>query len=665
MAAGMTWIKYNDVSLYNCTTASFDQSAEYKDGVKLYDRFVVRVIGFIPDDDTNQVVGYRDDSELQSLPSIATCAERQSRVRRLLMEPRKKFEMRVGGGFDAAGDPVGGTLILRAWPPSGDEDHPLVPDSEVDPPDTGQESEPDTLGKALGAADIANYDQPVTAVEKLHDVNFGPKPKVCRITQIASGKTLRIEFEIEVCIVECGSEHYESNKGILSNRWSCVDSVDANAFLVRTFSGTIRSASPLISPQHFRGYAIAPVARGMRLKSMRFDATRDNLNLHYTIVHEEINYAPPENATEFSFTHKESVGRHGITNRGSMSVMLQGDRYANKRRFIAIAAALIEGRLKLNTLIPENPEAKAKAILLNYEVIDEGGSNAVNRVKVTATIERVPTNNVNGHSRIKEMTREIGQPIDNTVFVGLGNPLNPAYDSDESDSVRNNYLGGAIHVTGALYSHLQSNCDAVNKSVWLGGRPDSSRMTANAAEAISTTSAPLTPHVTVRVRETLPDVVDPTLSNDHLEGGVYTHYIMDSRYETNQLIVQSPISDYLSGDPYAQSSDFLRLGPPQTRRVVTIEATRSDTVPRLPTPKPTHTDSATSTTYVLLDVVQMPSAPERYGNGRKQYHAKAKYIYGIDRVPADLPIGTPGYELQQEQAVARTSLEGLFNGEFV
>lgn len=604
MAAGQTALHYNDIVILNCQTNMFEQSAVFDDSdtTLMWTTFRIRVTGYVVGQNVSQLsVGTNFANTISAAATHAT-------IREKLMEPRRGFVMRVGAQADGSG----GTVLVAA----------------------------DAAGRVSGAG---------------LDRNNGPKPRNCSITQISGDSLFRIEYEIELALNECAGPRTE----VLSNRWSAVDSLDSNLFTTRSISGTLQLASPLNNPHNFRGWVVPPLQPGMRRESMSFTATPDGLKLQYQITDREVNYAPPSPATDWSVSHRESAGEHGITMISSIDVTLQGDRTASPKTLLRLGAAVIEK--KILSAFGGFKENRLK--LLSWDAFCEQGSNQANRVSVSARFQRVQADAKDGaKGRVLTATRQLGEYLDAQTFQGIidGNGQPVVYDPDRSPGGRageGTYLNGAIPVVGAVVAHMQSLCNPSDPitAVSAGRRAE------NGANAGGTL-----PAITVRASEGIPDEKDTRLSVDHNDEGIYTVYNTQVDLDEDEMIVDMPVAgetgtsggsiyDHETGEykSTGKATAFAALGPKQTTRVIRVDAERVGKMPRLPEANPKYSDEELKVEMRLKDSktrVMNPS-PQPGGEGYV-YRVQAEYRY----VP-DKPVGA----IKVQESGALNSSAGNFS----
>ncbi|CAK9068008.1 Uncharacterized protein SCF082_LOCUS34332, partial [Durusdinium trenchii] len=173
------------------------------------------------------------------------------------------------------------------------------------------------------------------------DCNNGPQCHGIRITSMAGGQLLRVECTFVVCLAPC-AQYSGNRRSILSNVWTCRDSIDQNWYTTRIWQGTLRAASALTNPhQELRSYCLAPLAPGMRRQSMDFTVAADGLTVSYTVVDKEVAYSAPPPATSWHVVHSESTHDTSL-GEVAVDISMQGHRDSNKSEMFALCVQILE-----------------------------------------------------------------------------------------------------------------------------------------------------------------------------------------------------------------------------------------------------------------------------------------------------------------------------------
>jgi hypothetical protein len=608
---GYTEVEYGSglsaVQIVNCTTLKFHQeNITDASGIDVkFIRYTVRVAGYM----LAQTV-----ANTKIIPNGAgggytqTAASQHIGLRKILSTPQLPFKMTMGTG---GANP---TIILQANP-------------------VGSDSED---------------------IDETFDVQGGPQPKDLSITHVVGNTSLKIEWEVVVCIApDCGegSEYgdVQRTRGILSNKWTCADDIDENFYLKsRTFVGELKLANPLVNPHDFRQLVVPAISPGMRLKSMQFKCTEDCLTLQYTVVHEEVSVTAPDPATSIRISHKVHIAEHELEVAETLSISLKGDRHVNKQELIDLACLIADGKIRIKKLLPKQGISETTR-LRHIEIVDESGTNQDNQIHAVFHMTHINPKNVRlpggaGETLFTGIRRGIGSRIDNVMIPDYDNTLTRGNRLGETPEFK-----GPITVVGAFAAHLQSRCTmdhSVNAA--LEGSSDvDTELIASMTEEMAL------PSVTLETYEILDDLPDETFSDSHYEGS-YQTYQIDSQYSENPMISQLPVSVsnfYGAATPPSSAgygaedgdtSVFVRIGPSQWRRTVRILAQRHAKPPRLPEPQQSFRDED-GVLNVLLGREFALDEPQRTaaGDGLRTYAVRAEYIYGMSRAPTKIRAGIP------------------------
>jgi hypothetical protein len=607
---GYTEVEYGSgedaVKITNCLTLKFHQE-NVMDGSGLdvhFIRYTIRVQGYMLAQD---VANTQITPNMAGDHYIQTAGNQHIGLRKMLKSPRKPFKMTMGV---TGPNP---TIILQADP-------------------VGSTTED---------------------INETFDVQGGPKPTDLSITQVVGNTSLKVEWEVVVCISpDCeedpgGYGDIQRSRGILSNKWTCADDIDENFYLrSRTFVGELKLANPLVNPHDYRQLVVPAISPGMRLKSMNFKCSEDCLTLQYTVTHEEVTVTAPYPATSISISHKVHIEENEVYVNETLSITLKGDRHVDKQELITLACVIADGKIRLKKLIPDGIGETTR--LKSMEIIDESGTGQDNKIHavwhlfhVAPNNERVPGENVVVMTGIR---RGIGKHIDNVIIPEYDNTLTRGNRDGETPEFK-----GPITVVGAFAAHLQSKCqlDHSVNSATEGSESVDSALIATMAEEMEL------PSVTLDIYPDLDDLPDDTFSTAHSTDGIYLSYQIDSQYSEMPLVFQAPLSAstfYGSSTPssaeYAaedgDSSVFIRLGPSQWKRTVRILAERHNLPPRLPEPLASFRDEDNVLNVLLGREVSM-SEPQRSaaGDNRRSYVVRAEYVYGMSRAPAKFRAGAP------------------------
>lgn len=655
MPAGYTEIRYGDVFLQNCLTKMFDQTPVWDtDGVTLkYHRFLVTVQGYF-----TSGVGQSSTVEIESFPRSGgvTAAMRYTWLNEQLTRRAQRFQMSVG-----VGGPVP-QAILYAEP---------VPDA-----DPGQIAGPDDL----------NF---------YRDRNAGPVTKNLSIEHIAGNETFRVHCTFEICIrPPCNFPGVSASEndiyaqvgyGVLSNRWQSVDDINEQQAVTRTYRGSIALSQPSLSPHEFRLLALPPLEPGMKRVAMNFSAERSGLRLDYMIQDKEMTVAPigmgtaENDGTAITVSQTDHVGRLGTNVVTQLDIGLKGTVRGDRQKLIRMAAVYADAKLALNTFVrplaKQEDDNSRKVLVESYVMQEKYGSDQTNEVRLSIRIRRLPDKNAGGFAGMFQRVQEnFGNEVQGADLAASTNneemkQFLGAYNKYRSWG--NRIWGGAIEnentvangthsITGLLAARLQTQC-TLDFSTCSGLTPNTARylqlrnsheLTYNGGETCADQ-----PNLQYNEYRKLPEMSADDLSVKTKEH-VYQTYKIQSNQRVKDMFAGIPVARpvderYSTGEdpptppiiPENANTQFLRLAPQQTEKVVIIEATRWGAAPELPPPYTQFTDSDGVQYGLVYKDIQTP-APELTGNmDMRIYRIRAEYHYVLSHTPRKYYSGTPEYEV--------------------
>lgn len=584
-----TQIQYGGMFLQNVLTRSFQQEAVFDDTQTdlLHFLYKIRVVGYILDTTTSpNNIGIFPVTGQQSPPT-------QLGQMHSLFAPRQPFLMTMQGGA------LGSVTLLSAQPAVNQN-----------------------------STSISGY-----------DCKNGPKATVLAVDRFASDQTIRIEVEFEIAQVQCAQDmSTPNNTGVLNNRWSCTDDTDENFYTTRTTAGRLRCASGQINPHSFRGLVIPPLQMGMRRQSISMTASADGLNLDYQIVDREIAFAPPAPATDWSLRVVERRTLDDIFWHTDVDVMLKGNRYADKKKLIAIASAICDAKFSGG-----NPGANNYTVE-SITISDEYSANE-NSIHLSATARR----NDNAGPAIKGVQAKwLGSPIVaadlGAVVTGYDSRLNPGARQNEPTGVDIKASNAAIPIFGAFSTFVMGPC---------GG--DYS-LIGNSTPANSSTASsqnPL-PQINALVVTELPDDGSLKYTDPGNSTAAYTYWELDSEYGTDQIRAHMPVAVTGFGSVGGggnQTSVVVQLGPAGgvTQRVIRVVAERIGQLPALPNPVDNYTDE-NGNVCVLLENKLVGKSPPRSPDTKQIYRVAGELVYAVTgpiNASSQLRLGSNAWETQQ------------------
>lgn len=557
MSAG-TDIYYNGISLSNVSTKRFEESVVYDDtGTDVsHHRFIVRVVGYC----FQHTSGVTPTMGVGTNSLARTAVQSENALRSMLMEPRRDFIMNVNG-----------QPILSATANNG----------KIAPP--------------------------------WGDVNNGPKPAFCNVTLIAGAKLIRVEWEVEICLVEC--DNNQNNTGVLYNRWSMQDTFDEDFYTTRTLNGRMR-VLPGLGPHNFRNFVIPALQAGFQRNSISLTATPDGLTLEYTVIDVEKYAAPPFPATSWECTHSISTA-DGVGVVVELNIRLTGSKNVPKRDLLQAAA------------------------MVCYSRCDFGNKARV--VEGISAIDHVHTNTVEMRMAIRHLPeKSLALYSKDLKFCEVLKPEESQDYKREEWPVPKHF--GTATPAGLLVAYLQSPCNGKHGVPDYGPPQDTEKKPKRGTD-VKTYEAP---------KIDTPAVGDGVYNPRGLSN-IYTHYKIDNDYLTNELKVGLPVAA-ASNDQNSDSMAFVTLARPCTTRVIRVEAERYGAWPDVPaaTKSVNMGDGVTAT---LLRSTLTPKAPELSPDGTDRlYSTDATFVYGLNKPVTSLSRITAGRLPWLSESIEQTAM---------
>lgn len=534
-----TNLKYGDVTIINCLTRKFEETAVYDESGTdlLYHQFRIRVVGYCHSSGASARVGVTTNVPFR------TATSSQTALRTALMEPRKSFQFTVNGQTLLAAAANGNRLV----PPWG-------------------------------------------------DLNNGPKPQQCVVVKIAGAALYQVEFEIEVCVLECNEN--TNSSGVLSNRWSMSDVIDESFYTTRTITGKLRVVAAELNAQSFRSFVIPPLQLGFRRQSISIVTTPDGLTMEYNIVDVEMYAAPPFPGCKWEATHTVST-TDGVGISVELNILLVGAKDTPKKDLIQACTMLAMSRCDRNS---KGHQIESAAI------VDHMHENAV------------------------EMRLVVRQQPDKSLALYAFDELNFGKILTEAESqdykreewpIPKQY--GTATPTGLFACYLQTPCNEKHNVPQTVGKPKEEK-TPRGTEVFTYEG---------EGSSTTPSIGDGVF-NPTSTANMYTFYQIDSDYHSDELVVGMPIAAASSsGD--SDSMAFITLAKSCTKRIIKVAAERHGAWPNVPSAQKI-VDLGGGVTAKLMSSKLNPKAPQLTPDGEHYtYSIDAEYVYGLSKPIASLP----------------------------
>jgi hypothetical protein len=321
-----THVYYNGVLLRDCETLEYQSIVEY-DESNTHVRFirtrisvVSTLISIFPPPNTpgyspNTVLamsGQHSSTIQMPLITDETMVGRFEEIQQLLSEPRKDFWYAVNAVNDTPPQVVGGVPIPKETNTSS---YRLV---LVGTGIVPKDPEPNPTDKFV---QLFGNNLTVKRVDVL-DANAGPKPLVVDVRQVMGGQLMRVQATFEVCRVlskpvdDTEDPKYDAQRarGIISNTWRCVDSLDDDGNVQHSIKGEIRLKDQRYKPNAMRMFAFPLAFPYARIIDRKYSTDESGLLLNYEFVMRHAGAAPPPGIRKYEATYAETMrmGQKGI-----------------------------------------------------------------------------------------------------------------------------------------------------------------------------------------------------------------------------------------------------------------------------------------------------------------------------------------------------------------
>ncbi|MFG0261526.1 MAG: hypothetical protein ACF788_03970 [Novipirellula sp. JB048] len=648
---------YNGVYLRDCQTLSFEQTIQYDDSGTdtLFSRFKIRV--------ASNVVAVRYGSSRQfGIQPVngATSVQRMHDIQERLSQPRGDFWFIVE---DCVDNERGNSPIVRDQPlliatgkaydeeivttTSGHAGIGIETIESVERTDRMLRPHPGRpAGDDLSTSTYGPFNVDFKASLVL-DCENGPKPKSVNVQQIIGGRSLRVEFEIEICRKLCPSDFVDekpialggiadetANPNVLSNRWYLDESKDDNWVTTRTMQGTLRVANRDAWPHAMRYLCIPGLLKGYQRARQSFASDEAGLKLKYRIEDRQAHAAPPYPAIKWSGHHAESAsGAMGLKTGFDFRIKLQGPPGCDKIALIGAAGKVACDRIRglRSDLIDE------KVILKNAVVMDAMDQPVIElRVQGEYTKHDYKTLGL----RIKKMGEPLvgldpeGKDSGDDPYVIDGYkpdvwPVPLAYDSPTPAGIFNCYLQNPCSVwhgmPGGWNPESQPIPDGSNPvpEDKDGGEPYQGYHSSQ-GEALFGVTSSYTPQF-------LPEDETSYQTDEDIYAHPYSFVEVQQRYAINRGWVTMPLAT--TDEDLDRTSALIQLHAPSAMRVLTVTASRDGKPPMMPDMKPELTDhNGNREVLSRLDVVS--KSPELGADGRSRiFNVEVSCYYLLEKAP--------------------------------
>jgi hypothetical protein len=518
----MSLAKYNGITISDVLIESVDQETIFDNEGGVDPIYLLVRVTF------NGVVrpGYEGDLSQLGVHYAGPLATELKRLQRRLNQPRRNFELQVGG-----------LSYLSVSP-------------------------------AMREPKIKN---PITA--ETTDVNNGPRTKV-RINKVISGHSVHITMQVECAIVTCDSASASTPSSIdkegvgnlpyTNLRFWMADDVDQHWYTTRTFHGRLRIGSKLTSPLLLRGFVIPLLQSGFLRQAQSYREDPSGLELEFTIVDQEVFSIPPSSAITWTGRH-EIMSNDGVSMSAIASVQLTGTRTDDRRLMIGQSIRLLDRKL---FLIDRRNLGTVKALIEYFSLSYEFHQNTVTTsVRVYYPISAGETTGTNALDLfgIFDVDNELGAvptlPREGHDRVTARQPPNFPLNS----------------LTGIFNSVMQNPC--------LIGVLEQGYIVPSPKDDGKSPNTP-TPDTNYSNDEPLPPAYDGEYDTSHAFSQ-YLFYRISSKTIVDTGVIRLPIAgtppDFRSKKTAASTTAF-QLHQGDSSRLITIEAERLGDHPSLPSP---------------------------------------------------------------------------------
>jgi hypothetical protein len=493
------------------------------------------------------------------------------------------------------------------------------------------------------------------------DCDNGPRPLNVKVERIIGGRSIRIQFEIEVCRKICAigftdeepivSGTIEGSDGlVLSNRWHIDESKDENWVTTRSLQGTLRVANKEIWPHAMRYLCVPSLLRGYQRVAQSFVDDPTGLTLKYRVDDRQAHAAPPYPAIKWSGHHSETAsGANGTIKGGEFSIRLQGPPGVDKQQLIGAAGKLAVNRIQGLAIVRNNDQQieNYSTVLKNVAVMDAIDQPVIElRIQVTYADDSYKQLGL----RLKKIGESIGtvsgSAADNPYLIDGYDPevwpVPLAYDSPSPAGIFSCYLQHPCSVWHDVPNEMTVPADGTQPPVTERPKSDESKRkepgTGSPNDGYRYGTFDFVENI-FNVDQRLPDDVDDLRRGYQyvdLYKYPYSYVEIQNSYTIRQGFAQLPLS---TAEPvqtqagYSPSAAIVQVHAPTAKRVLTMVATRDGKPPVIPSLREDGVDH-NGIREVLGDVEITTKAPELMATGQgRRYAVQLRYEYLLDRAP--------------------------------
>jgi hypothetical protein len=437
------------------------------------------------------------------------------------------------------------------------------------------------------------------------DANNGPKPRVWSIQHIDGIECFRVDFEIELAVVECtgGSPQYASH------RWKESDSQDETYKITRTRTGRIITRSDInANADSLRGLALFVPPIGLqggfwKWKSAEFTQSENGLELNYHIQWEQVFALPPSPA----YTAKGDIvltSPNGILRFGEIRVRLTGNPGVNKSDLMG--SAIFCMMLKASQLTSGASVAGAGNFATKLVL---GKGTMIRSLAIRSSLWEPEVEVTLRFQLSPDASRILGAPLGlqgTTRDSFVAPPYGPGGKTSPNLNAWGNNKGPMLLLAAALgdpcagaalTSTLTSGSGGLISSGNIGGAV---KAIGAAVTGIGTLLRVVTNTQAAQGTGAVTDEKSEWIDQPE---GLYTIYQVRSSYQRNPHVYAAPVTK--PNDPNVGNADtvFVQLAPQTVIRVVEWLAERDGDKPLIPDPDLPDTNAVFLGGSITLDEV--------------------------------------------------------------
>jgi hypothetical protein len=465
------------------------------------------------------------------------------------------------------------------------------------------------------------------------DAGGGPFPELFSLTQISGSKTFLCRFRVTTFLAECPGENTTSPLALTTNRYTCTHAIGEDHRPVIHWQGFAQFRFDAMEdvaaiPDFFRRQIVPPCPSSFQRgpMSVQVSSVGNQLVWEVTDVFKDVTLGdsttskhPDVLTFNAEYTQVTQQSKEAITPSGMLRASFQGTAVG---RPLALRANLFLFLIRL---------------ALNKISFPVGPVDAQNNTITTsiAIREKIETPTVG-------LMIEVSMPAAQVANQGIGGMrsefwfgpqgqqyqlVNPEFDNQNQrcpDLGADNNTRSPAYLGYAVASALKQPCAQVSPV-----KPDQGSATVYPSDPGPNYTYPINPSV----NDNTPPPYRTKYSTTNYDGGNFTTYRIDMRYDgdeqTIMVPVASPASDsafiYSNGNfitPGPQGPEFIVLASPMSTCTVEFEATRQVSPPELP--------KSSDPNFVLLkQMIQLTNITYMPDGVCPVYHIEGRQEYGL------------------------------------